>query len=55
MQAQCNDRAVLAWETRRTIVRIPRNACQFHEFRRGRELIEIGRREAGQALDAAGY
>ncbi|QIL19280.1 patatin-like phospholipase family protein [Thermomonas sp. HDW16] len=37
------------------VVHIPRDACQFYEFWRGRELIEIGRREADKALDAAGY
>lgn len=36
-------------------VRIPRDAAQFYEFWRARELIELGRAEAAKALDAAGY
>ena len=32
-----------------------RDACQFYEFWRAKELIEIGRREGDKALDAAGY
>ena len=37
------------------VIRIPRDACQFYEFWRAAELIEIGRAEAEKALDAAGY
>ncbi len=36
-------------------VRIARDASQFYEFWRASELIELGREEAGKALDAAGY
>ena len=36
-------------------VRLPRDASQFYEFWRAAELIELGREEAGKALDAAGY
>jgi NTE family protein len=32
------------------IIDIPRNSCTFYEFHRGRELIEIGYRNAAQAL-----
>ena len=37
------------------VIRIPRDACQFYEFWRAKELIEIGREEAEKALDKAGY
>lgn len=37
------------------LIRIPRDACQFYEFWRASELIEIGLREAEKALDAAGF
>jgi len=37
------------------VIRIPRDACQFYEFWRAKELITVGRDEANQALDAAGY
>lgn len=48
-------RVQLALEPPDLLVRIPRDACQFYEFWRAAELIEIGRREAEKALDAAGY
>jgi NTE family protein len=37
------------------VIRIPRDACQFYEFWRARELVELGRRCANETLDAAGY
>ena len=54
MQAQIS-RVQLALDPPELVVRIPRDACQFYEFWRVRELIELGRREADKALDAAGY
>lgn len=54
MQAQIA-RIQIALDPPELVIRIPRDACQFYEFWRGRELIEIGRREADKALDAAGY
>jgi len=54
MQAQIS-RVQLALDPPELVIRIPRDACQFYEFWRARELIEIGRREADKALDAAGY
>lgn len=54
MQAQIA-RVQMALDPPELLIRIPRDACQFYEFWRGRELIEIGRREAEKALDAAGY
>jgi len=54
MQAQIA-RVQLALDPPELLIRIPRDACQFYEFWRARELIEIGRREADKALDAAGY
>ena len=54
MQAQIA-RVQMALDPPELLIRIPRDACQFYEFWRGRELIEIGRREADKALDAAGY
>ena len=54
MQAQIA-RVQMALDPPELLIRIPRDACQFYEFWRGRELIEIGRREAERALDAAGY
>jgi len=35
------------------LIEIPKNACTIYEFDRARELIEIGRRKAEQALAAA--
>ena len=54
MQAQIA-RVELALDPPELVIRIPRDACQFYEFWRAGELIEIGRAEAEKALDAAGY
>ena len=54
MQAQIA-RVQIALDPPELVIRIPRDACQFYEFWRGRELIEIGRRETDKVLDAAGY
>ena len=54
MQAQIA-RVHLALDPPELVIRIPRDACQFYEFWRARELIQIGRLEADKALDAAGY
>jgi NTE family protein len=54
MQAQIS-RVQLALDPPELVIRIPRDACQFYEFWRAQELIELGRNEATQALDAAGY
>ena len=54
MQAQIA-RVQLALDPPELVIRIPRDACQFYEFWRVRELIAIGRAEADRALDAAGY
>lgn len=54
MQAQIA-RVHLALDPPELVIRIPRDACQFYEFWRARELIALGRAEAERALDAAGY
>jgi NTE family protein len=54
MQAQIA-RVQLALDPPELVIRIPRDACQFYEFWRVRELVAIGRIEADKALDAAGY
>ena len=54
MQAQIA-RVELALDPPELVIRIPRDACQFYEFWRAADLIEIGRAEAEKALDAAGY
>ena len=54
MQAQIA-RVELALDPPELVIRIPRDACQFYEFWRAAELIDIGRAEAEKALDAAGY
>jgi NTE family protein len=54
MQAQIA-RVEMALDPPELVIRIPRDACQFYEFWRARELVEIGRFEAEKALDAAGY
>ena len=54
MQAQIS-RVQIALDPPELVIRIPRDACEFYEFWRGRELIEIGRSEADKVLDAAGY
>lgn len=54
MQAQIA-RVQMALDPPELVIRIPRDACLFYEFWRAAELIDIGRVEAGKALDAAGY
>ncbi|WP_202839295.1 patatin-like phospholipase family protein [Luteimonas saliphila] len=54
MQAQIA-RVQLAMDPPELLIRIPRDACQFYEFWRAAELIDVGRATAGKALDAAGY
>lgn len=54
MQAQIA-RVQLALDPPELVIRIPRDACQFYEFWRAAELIELGRAQATRALDAAGY
>lgn len=54
MQAQIA-RVHLALDPPELVIRIPRDACQFYEFWRARELVDIGRDAADRALDAAGY
>ncbi|AWV06167.1 patatin-like phospholipase family protein [Marilutibacter maris] len=54
MQAQIA-RVQLALDPPELVIRIPRDACQFYEFWRAAELIELGHREADKALDLAGY
>ncbi len=54
MQAQIA-RVQMALDPPELVIRIPRDACQFYEFWRVKELIAIGRIEADKALDAAGY
>ena len=54
MQAQIA-RVEMALDPPELVIRIPRDACQFYEFWRAAELIEIGRAEAEKALDVAGY
>ncbi|MEO6154158.1 MAG: patatin-like phospholipase family protein [Thermomonas sp.] len=48
-------RVQMALDPPELVIRIPRDACQFYEFWRAGELIDVGRREAGKALDIAGY
>lgn len=54
MQAQIA-RVQLALDPPELVIRIPRDACQFYEFWRAKELIELGREQAETALDKAGY
>jgi len=54
MQAQIA-RVQLALDPPELVIRIPRDACQFYEFWRAKELIALGRYEAERALDEAGY
>ncbi len=54
MQAQIA-RVQLAMDPPDLVISIPRDVCQFYEFWRAAELIDIGRAEATRALDAAGY
>ncbi len=48
-------RVQLALEPPELLINIPRDACEFYEFWRAAELVEIGRVQAQKALDAAGY
>ncbi|MFN7183043.1 MAG: patatin-like phospholipase family protein [Thermomonas haemolytica] len=48
-------RVQLALDPPELLIQIPRDSCLFFEFWRAAELIDIGRREAEAALDAAGY
>lgn len=48
-------RVQMALDPPELVIRIPRDACQFYEFWRAAELIDIGRSEAEKALDTAGY
>ncbi|TWT22641.1 serine protease [Luteimonas marina] len=54
MQAQIS-RVQLALDPPELLIRIPRDVCQFYEFWRAAELIDVGRTVAAKALDAAGY
>lgn len=54
MQAQIA-RVQLALDPPELLIRIPRDVCQFYEFWRAGELIDVGRAVATKALDAAGY
>ena len=54
MQAQIA-RVQLAMDPPELLIRIPRDVCQFYEFWRAAELIDVGRDEATKALDKAGY
>ena len=54
MQAQIA-RVQLALDPPELLIRIPRDVCQFYEFWRAAELIDVGRVVASRALDAAGY
>ncbi|MGJ4730199.1 patatin-like phospholipase family protein [Luteimonas sp. SDU101] len=54
MQAQIA-RVQLALDPPELLIRIPRDVCQFYEFWRAAELIDVGRLAATRALDAAGY
>ncbi len=52
MQARIS-RVQLAMQPPELLIRIPRDACQFYEFWRASELIDIGRREAEKAITEA--
>jgi NTE family protein len=54
MQGQLS-RMQLAFDPPDILIRISRDSSFFYEFWRTRELIEIGRKQAEHALDAAGY
>ena len=54
MQAQIA-RVELALDPPELVVEIPRDVCQFYEFWRARELVDVGREAAEKALGAAGY
>lgn len=51
MQAQIG-RTQLAMDPPDLLVRVPHDACYFYEFWRAREMIEVGRRAAEEAIDA---
>jgi NTE family protein len=53
MQAQLS-RLQLALDPPDLLIRVPRDACMFHEFWRAREMIDVGREAAELALRAAG-
>jgi NTE family protein len=52
MQAQLS-RLRLALDPPDVLVRVPRDACMFHEFWRARELIDLGAAATERALQAA--
>jgi NTE family protein len=54
MQGQLS-RMQLAFDPPDILIRISRESSFFYEFWRTEELIEIGRKQAEHALDAAGY
>jgi NTE family protein len=54
MQGQLS-RMQLAFDPPDILVRVSRESSFFYEFWRTRELIDIGRKQADHALDAAGY
>lgn len=54
MQAQIS-RVQLALDPPELLIRIPRDVCQFYEFWRAAELIDVGRAVTTRALAAAGY
>lgn len=54
MQGQLS-RMQLAFDPPDILIRISRDSSFFYEFWRTRELIDIGRKQADDALDAAGY
>ena len=54
MQGQLS-RMQLAFDPPDILIRISRDSSFFYEFWRTGELIEIGRKQADHALDAAGY
>ena len=54
MQAQIA-RVQLALDPPELVIGIPRDVCQFYEFWRAKELVDVGRNAAEKALDAAGY
>ena len=54
MQGQLS-RMQLAFDPPDILIRIARDSSFFYEFWRTGELIEIGRKQADHALDAAGY
>lgn len=53
MQARMT-RVQIAQDPPDLLIQVPGDAAMFHEFWRGRELVQIGRDAAARALDAAG-